>query len=105
MPVRAVLFDAGETLVHPAPSFPELFTRVLAGAGHRRDPDAVLEASRSVFHRFSEAARNNDLWTTSQERSERFWKGVYTTMLEELGLGIDEPLRDELYATFTDPAN
>ena len=105
MPVRAVLFDAGETLVHPAPSFPELFTHVLAGAGHRRDPDAVLEASRSVFHRFSEAARNNDLWTTSQERSERFWKGVYTTMLEELGLGVDEPLRDELYVTFTDPAN
>jgi len=32
MPVRAVLFDAGETLVHPAPSFPELFRNVLAGA-------------------------------------------------------------------------
>ena len=105
MPVRAVLFDAGETLVHPSPSFPELFTHVLADAGHRRDPDAVLDASRSVFHRFSEAARNNDLWTTSQARSERFWKGVYTTMLEELDLGVDEPLRDTLYATFTDPAN
>ena len=105
MPVRAILFDAGETLVHPSPSFPELFTRVLADAGHRREPDAVLEASRSVFHRFSEAARDNELWTTSKDRSERFWKGVYSTMLAELDLGRDDGLRDTLYATFTDPTN
>jgi len=105
MSLRAVLFDAGETLVHPAPSFPELFARVLALRGHERSPDAVVEASRTVFHRFSEAARDNDLWTTSPERSERFWKGVYRTMLEELGLGADDDLRDLLYATFTDPSN
>jgi putative hydrolase of the HAD superfamily len=105
MPVRAVLFDAGETLVHPAPSFPELFTSVLAAAGHRREPDAVIEASRSVFHRFSEAARDNELWTTSPERSERFWTSVYERMLEELGLAGDVSLRDTLYTTFTDPSN
>jgi len=105
MQVRAVLFDAGETLVHPTPSFPELFSRVLADAGHRREPEEVIEASRSVFHRFSEAARDNDLWTTSPARSERFWKGVYTTMLAELDLDGQGSLRDTLYATFTDPGN
>jgi len=105
MPVRAVLFDAGETLVHPSPSFPELFTSVLALAGHRRDPDDVVEASASVFHRFSEAARDNELWTTSPERSERFWKSVYERMLDELELPGDGSLRDALYATFTDPSN
>jgi putative hydrolase of the HAD superfamily len=105
MPVRAVLFDAGETLVHPAPSFPELFTEVLAAAGHEREPQQVIDASRSVFHRFSEAARDNELWTTSPERSERFWLSVYARMLDELGLDGDTGLRDTLYATFTDPAN
>jgi putative hydrolase of the HAD superfamily len=105
MPVRAVLFDAGETLVHPAPSFPELFTEVLAAAGHDRDPQQVIDASRSVFHRFSEAARDNELWTTSPERSERFWLSVYARMLDELGLDGDTGLRDTLYATFTDPAS
>jgi putative hydrolase of the HAD superfamily len=105
MRVRAVLFDAGETLVHPSPSFPALFTSVLARAGHDRGLDAVLAASRAVFHRFSEAARDNELWTTSAERSERFWKSVYETMLDELGLPQDVPLRDTLYATFTNPAN
>jgi putative hydrolase of the HAD superfamily len=105
MAVRAVLFDAGETLVHPAPSFPELFTSVLSRAGHDRAPEDVIEASRSVFHRFSEAARDQELWTTSPDRSERFWTSVYERMLDELGLHGDSSLRDALYATFTDPGN
>src|SRR6478752_7708896 len=81
MPLRAVLFDVGETLVHPAPSFPELFSTVVAAEGHTRSPDAVIDASRAVFHRFSEAARDVELWTTSPERSARFWKSVYERML------------------------
>lgn len=105
MPLRAVVFDAGETLVHPAPSFPELFSTVLARAGDQRSPDAVVEASRSVFHRFSEAAKDNELWTTSPERSARFWRSVYDRMLEELGLAGRMDLRESLYATFTNPAN
>lgn len=105
VPVRIVWFDAGETLVHPAPSFPELFTSLLADAGHERSPDQVIDASRQVFHRFSEAARDRELWTTSPERSARFWRGVYTHMLEELGLPSSDGLRDTIYGAFTDMAN
>jgi putative hydrolase of the HAD superfamily len=102
---RAICFDAGETLVHPSPSFPELFTDVLAAEGHHRTGEEVLEASKAVFHRFSEAARDQELWTTSAERSARFWKGVYGRMLETLGLPGADGLRDRLYATFTDLRN
>jgi REG-2-like HAD superfamily hydrolase len=105
MPLRAVLFDVGETLVHPAPSFPELFSVVVAAEGHARSPEAVIDASRAVFHRFSEAARDVELWTTSPERSARFWKSVYERMLGELDIPDDGRLADVLYATFTDPAN
>lgn len=105
MRFRAILFDAGETLVHPSPSFPALFRRVLADAGHVRSDDEVLEASKTVFHRFSEAARDGDLWTTSPERSAAFWRGVYERMLEALGLPGRDGLRDALYATFTDLRN
>jgi putative hydrolase of the HAD superfamily len=104
MPVRAVLFDAGETLVHPAPSFPELFAGVLSTRGIERSPEAVIEASRAVFHRFSEAARDNDLWTTSPEASARFWKSVYARMIRELDIGADG-LADTLYEAFTDQRN
>lgn len=102
---RAILFDAGETLVHPSPSFPELFTRVLADEGHERTGGDVIEASKAVFHRFSEAARDGELWTTSPERSARFWKGVYERMLEVLDLQGANGLRDRLYATFTNVSN
>ena len=100
-----MLFDAGETLVHPAPSFPELFSRVLAREGHVRAPEEVVAASATVFHRFSEAARDRDLWTTSPERSARFWKGVYELMLDALELPGRDGLRDTIYATFTDLGN
>jgi putative hydrolase of the HAD superfamily len=103
--LRVVLFDAGETLVHPAPSFPELFVRVLAREGIERSHDDVLDASRTVFHRFSEAAKDRELWTTSPDRSARFWKGVYARMLDALGLPSEDGLRDTLYATFTDLGN
>jgi putative hydrolase of the HAD superfamily len=105
MPVRAVLFDAGETLVHPAPSFPELFAQVLGAGGHARTPQAVVDASRAVFHRFSEAARDNELWTTSPEASARFWKSVYARMLDELDVAQPDGLADSLYETFTDQRN
>jgi putative hydrolase of the HAD superfamily len=102
---RAVFFDAGETLVHPAPSYPELFSAVLLREGVIRSPEQVVEASRIVFHRFSEAARDQDLWTTSPERSERFWKGVYDRMLQTLGMTATDGLSDHLYREFTDLAN
>ena len=103
--LRAVLFDAGETLVHPAPSFPELFVRVLARAGHDRSLDDVVAASGAVLHRFSEAAADRELWTTSPERSASFWGSVYERMLAELRIADEDGLPATLYATFTDRAN
>ena len=100
-----MFFDAGETLVHPAPSFPELFASIVTREGHTRAPDEIVEASRIVMHRFSEAARDNELWTTTPARSRRFWTGVYDGMLGALDLPTGDGLRDVLYAAFTDPAN
>jgi putative hydrolase of the HAD superfamily len=65
----------------------------------------VVDASRAVFHRFSEAARDNELWTTSPEASARFWKSVYARMLDELNVVPPDGLADTLYETFTDQRN
>lgn len=105
MRFRAVLFDAGETLVHPSPSFPELFSRIVRDAGHEREPEAVLEASATVLRRFSEASRDGDRWTLSPEASRTFWLGVYERMLESLGLPSTDGLRETLYEGFTDLGN
>jgi 5-methyltetrahydropteroyltriglutamate--homocysteine methyltransferase len=40
---KAVFFDAGETLVHPHPSFPELFSEILAREGYDLAPQVVAD--------------------------------------------------------------
>ena len=105
MTIRAVLFDVGETLVHPAPSFPALFSRVLEREGHTRDEADVLAASSVVFERFSEASREREAWTLNPEASRAFWIDVYQRMLVSLDLPSANGLRETLYAAFTDLDN
>jgi putative hydrolase of the HAD superfamily len=102
---RAVFFDVGETLVHPSPSFPELFVQVVEREGLRVLPVDVRRASGAVTERFSQASRDGERWTTSPERSRAFWVSVYEAMLETLELPSGDGLRDTLYETFTDRAN
>jgi len=101
MRFRAVFFDVGETLVHVEPSFADLFVTVLAGAGHPRSGDDVREATTHVYARFSEAARDGSLWTTSPERSRAFWTSVYDRMLAELEIPDGDGLATTLYREFT----
>lgn len=101
MRFRAVFFDVGETLVHVDPSFVDLFVTVLAGAGHERSEGEVREASAHIYARFSEAARDGSMWTTSPERSRRFWTSVYDRMLGELRVADEDGLAAVLYREFT----
>jgi putative hydrolase of the HAD superfamily len=98
---RAVFFDVGETLVHVEPSFADLFVAVLAGAGHARSAADVREATAHVYARFSEAAHDGSLWTTSPERSRAFWTSVYDRMLGELGVPDGDGLASTLHREFT----
>jgi putative hydrolase of the HAD superfamily len=98
---RAVFFDVGETLIHVEPSFADLFVTVLAGAGHERSEDEVREATTHVYTRFSEAARDGSMWTTSPERSQKFWTSVYDRMLGELRIPEGDGLANTLYREFT----
>jgi putative hydrolase of the HAD superfamily len=100
----AVFFDAGETLVHPHPSFPELFAQILAREGHEVSPEAIRDRIHVVSDRFHEAARTNELWTTSPERSRRFWHEVYAIFLRDIGI-TDDALAETCYLEFTDLAN
>lgn len=98
---RAVFFDVGETLIHVEPTFADLFVTVLTGAGHERSGDEVRAATTHVYARFSEAARDGLMWTTSPERSREFWTSVYDRMLGELGVHDGDGLANTLYREFT----
>jgi putative hydrolase of the HAD superfamily len=105
MSYAAVFFDAGETLVHPNPSFPDLFATILRREGHDVDAETIRERVHVVFDRFRAASENNELWTTSPERSRRFWNDVYTIFLADLGIRDGDGLVDIVYREFTDLGN
>ena len=101
----AVFFDAGETLVHPHPSFPELLTRVLADEGHPVTVELIQERLWIVSEQFTKAAQKSILWSTSAEKSRAFWSSIYKSLLAELGIEWTEGLAERLYSTFTDLTN
>ena len=105
MGFRAVFFDAGETIVYPHPSFPELLAQILRQAGHEIDPTVIREKVHVVADIFTNAASEGELWSTSPERSRRFWDRVYGRLLGELRVPFGESLASAIYATFTDVAN
>jgi putative hydrolase of the HAD superfamily len=105
MRYAAVFFDAGETLVHPHPTFPDLFAAILRREGHDVDAETIGDRIHVVYDRFRAAAETNELWTTSAERSRRFWHDVYTIFLGDLGIAEGDGLVDTVYREFTDLAN
>ena len=100
-----MFFDAGETLVHPHPTFPDLLAKVLLSEGHEVAVETIRDRGHVVFDRFQQAADRNELWTTSPERSRRFWYDVYGIFLRELQIPDAKGLVEIVHAAFTDRAN
>ena len=92
MDVRAVFFDAGETLVYPHPSFAELFAEVLGENGHRIDPADVREVVHASSDAFTELMLSEQAlnWSTSDEKSRALWDLVYRMFLTEAGIDAAE---------------
>jgi putative hydrolase of the HAD superfamily len=67
--------------------------------------DAIHEQLHHIGERFSQAARDHELWTTSPDRSRAFWLSVYERFLDGLGVPTGDGLHETLYREFTDLAN
>ena len=100
-----MFFDAGETIVYPHPSFPDLLAQILRTEGHPVDPAAIRDKVHVVADIFTRAASEGELWSTSPERSRNFWDRVYRRLLDELGVPFGDGLASAIYGTFTDLAN
>ncbi|HJP65386.1 MAG TPA: HAD-IA family hydrolase [Actinomycetota bacterium] len=103
MTYRAVFFDAGETLLYPHPSFPELLSVVLRRQGFEVDPGAVRAELHVVAGEFSKESALG--WSTSPERSRAFWSNLYRILLGQLGIEFTDAVAEAIYATFTDLAS
>jgi putative hydrolase of the HAD superfamily len=107
MPTRfqAVFFDAGETLLSPHPSFPELLSATLREHGLDATPEAIRGQLPAIAGLFQEATDRGERWSTSSELSRAFWANLYRTLMAALGLPFTDELAERIYATFTDVAN
>ena len=107
MTIEIVFFDAGETLLHPAPSFPELFAQTCREFG-RDLTDRQMELIHAGVgaHRMLEVAEGSgvDKPSLSADDSHRYWTYLYRAFLAEVGLE-DEGLAERLYEVFSSSAS
>ncbi|HET7481574.1 MAG TPA: hypothetical protein VFK89_01810, partial [Actinomycetota bacterium] len=59
MTIDIVFFDAGETLLHPHPSFPELFATTVGTAGFDVTPEKVGEVQGRLAPHLVELAEES----------------------------------------------
>jgi putative hydrolase of the HAD superfamily len=99
-PLGCVLFDAGDTLLAPAPSFQGRFVAVAADHGLPLEEAAVDAAVAAAVR----AAVWPDDWTDPATQRE-FWTGFYQDVLATLGhTGGGPEVAEALFASFSDPA-
>jgi putative hydrolase of the HAD superfamily len=101
---QAVFFDAGETLLAPHPSFPELFALVMREQGHDVAPEEVDRALEAAFSTSVEVLGplGSTAWSTSPDRSRRFWGALYGAMFDYWGIPDDDgKLFGALFDRFT----
>jgi putative hydrolase of the HAD superfamily len=102
--VKAVFFDAGDTLLAPHPSFAEIFAEVVSERGQKVDPHAVEGMFQRVAPTFVELldGTGSKTWSTSRAVSKRFWGTVYQVAFGELGIDDSKgELAEALYDRFT----
>lgn len=100
-PLDCVLFDAGDTLLAPAPSFQGRFVAVAADQGLPLEEAAVDAAIAAAVR----AAAWPEDWTDPATQRE-FWMGFYREILTSLGHAEDGlRLAEALFASFSDPAS
>lgn len=102
--IEAVFFDAGETLLHPEPSWSERTLDILVDRGHAVGIDDIREAWRHGGQHFINAAEEGFIFAASHTDSHFFWTTLYHDMLDFLGIE-DADAAEILYATFSDPKN
>ncbi len=101
--IEVVFLDAGDTLIHPHPSFPELFASVCRQGGLDVSAPDVSRVQRRLAPRLVDIAEETGVRrgpSLSKEDSQTFWLYLYRRFLDELG-SADEVLAARLYDTFS----
>ena len=98
--VRAVFFDAGDTILAAHPTFQHRFVEVAAESGATFEKAAVDAAYAEAIRRATWPLDWGDA-----DGQQQFWKGFYVGILADLGYTKDlDVLAQAMYDAFSDPA-
>ena len=100
--IEVIFFDAGDTLLGPHPSFPELFSEVCQERGYDVPPDVVVRVQSELAPNLIDLAEDTgvDNPSFSSEDSQRFWGYLYTRFLTALDI-TDSDLAAALLERFS----
>ncbi|MPZ90293.1 MAG: HAD-IA family hydrolase [Actinobacteria bacterium] len=90
--IEIVFFDAGDTLLGPHPSFPELFSRVCREHGYDVSPEVVVRVRSELAPNLIDLAEETgvDNPSFSSEASRSFWGYLYMRFLTALEIADSE---------------
>lgn len=101
--MKAIFFDAGNTLLYPFPSVAEVFRTVLAAHGHDVDTgriEAQLPHAEDMYERQYQA---DDTFWMREDRASDLWSDMYAAVLRGLGVnGRADELGRCVYEEFGD---
>lgn len=106
MKAEIVFFDAGETLLRPYPSFPQLLTQICGENGYPISAEDAAEVQQRLAPHLVELAEETgiDKPSLDPEHSRIFWTHLYRRITGELGIE-DEALVETLFARFSHPSS
>lgn len=108
--IEIVFFDAGETLLHPHPSFPDLFASTCSDHGHEVSESDVARVQQKLAPHLTDVAQDEleghaiSGASFTPQMSETFWTALYRRFLKELGVH-DPELGPALYKVFSSAAS
>lgn len=98
--IKAVFFDAGNTLLQPHPSVEEVCLELLAARGYRPSPEAVRRGLERAERYYEDRYWSDDTFWASERQTAEMWSEMYALAMEEAGVDSPSVLGRELYDEF-----
>lgn len=98
--IKAVFFDAGNTLLLPHPSVEEVCVEVLAGHGYYPSTADLQRGLDRAERYYEERYWSDDTFWASETEAAAMWSEMYALAMEEVGVEAFPALGRQLYDEF-----
>jgi putative hydrolase of the HAD superfamily len=100
--IKAVFFDAGNTLLCPHPSVEAVCAAVLKRYGFNVPFEQLSIAVQKADRLYEELYREDDTFWGSEEKAAELWRRLYNKVIQEIGIDgkTREAIAKEIYEEF-----